>query len=93
MDSINKDPLCRRANVCYICRGPKSSCWPGALVWRGGCQARRRPCHLTVAQNYKVPNSPRAIEFWAFHLRSAPLNPHRPVHWKHVRYPLSPSME
>ncbi|PRD32680.1 UNVERIFIED_CONTAM: hypothetical protein NCL1_19711 [Trichonephila clavipes] len=35
------------------------------------------------------PNSPRAIEFWMFHPRSATLNPRFPVHQKHLRYPLS----
>ncbi|GFT18528.1 putative endonuclease-reverse transcriptase [Trichonephila clavipes] len=34
----------------------------------------------------------RSKEFWAF-LRSATLKPHCPVHWKHLRYPVLPSME
>ncbi|GFS78038.1 hypothetical protein TNCV_4548331 [Trichonephila clavipes] len=41
----------------------------------------------------EVLNSPRAIEFWAFHSRSATLNPHCPIHWKHLRYHLLPSVE
>ncbi|GFX22926.1 hypothetical protein TNCV_2086341 [Trichonephila clavipes] len=39
------------------------------------------------------PNSSRAIELWTFHPRSANFNPHCPVHWKHFRYPLPPSVE
>ncbi|GFW32171.1 hypothetical protein TNCV_2601971 [Trichonephila clavipes] len=41
----------------------------------------------------EVPNSPRVIELWEFHPRSETCNPHCPVHWKHLRYPIEPSVE
>ncbi|GFX68736.1 hypothetical protein TNCV_2124921 [Trichonephila clavipes] len=41
----------------------------------------------------KMPNSLRAVEFWAFHPISATFNSHCPVHWKPLRYPFSSSVE
>ncbi|GFV22297.1 hypothetical protein TNCV_3923571 [Trichonephila clavipes] len=46
-----------------------------------------------LIKSTEVPNSPRAVEFWAFNLRSATFNTHTPVHWKHLRYRISPSVE
>ncbi|GFW79024.1 hypothetical protein TNCV_214571 [Trichonephila clavipes] len=43
--------------------------------------------------NLEVPNSPRAVEFLEFRLRCAIFKSHCPVQWKHLRYPLSHSME
>ncbi|GFV76363.1 hypothetical protein TNCV_4545871 [Trichonephila clavipes] len=40
-----------------------------------------------------MPNSTRAVEFWAFHPRSATFNLHCPIYWKHLRYPPSSSVE
>ncbi|GBO24807.1 hypothetical protein AVEN_180117-1 [Araneus ventricosus] len=33
---------------------PGSPRWCGVEVWRGGCQLRCRPRHLTEVQNYEV---------------------------------------
>ncbi|GFT32310.1 transposable element Tcb2 transposase [Trichonephila clavipes] len=53
--------------------------------------------HFMVVINLALvlldPNSPRAIELWTLHPRSATLHHHCPVHYKHLRYPLSPSEE
>ncbi|GBN11805.1 hypothetical protein AVEN_47113-1 [Araneus ventricosus] len=55
--------------------GQMSSCCCGAEVWRGGCQLRYRPHHLTAVQNYKVvcSGSPGAL------VEHIPI--HRPKQW------------
>ncbi|GFX81726.1 uncharacterized protein TNCV_317301 [Trichonephila clavipes] len=37
-----------------LSRAETSSRWCGVVVWRGGCQLRCRPRHLTMVQNYVV---------------------------------------
>ncbi|GBM48342.1 hypothetical protein AVEN_37800-1 [Araneus ventricosus] len=50
-----EDPPCMGPVARQIIRsGQTSSRWCGWLVWRGGCQLRHRPRHLTAVQNYEV---------------------------------------
>ncbi|GFT99659.1 uncharacterized protein TNCV_1140521 [Trichonephila clavipes] len=37
-----------------LSRAETSSRWCGVVVWRGACQLRCRPRHLTMVQNYVV---------------------------------------
>ncbi|GBN87709.1 hypothetical protein AVEN_131809-1 [Araneus ventricosus] len=50
-----EDPPCMGPVARQIVRsGQTSSRWCGVEVWRGGCQLRCRPRHLTAVQNYEV---------------------------------------
>ncbi|GBN64508.1 hypothetical protein AVEN_114426-1 [Araneus ventricosus] len=50
-----EDPPCMGPAARQIIRsGQTSSRWCGVEVWRGGCQLRCRPRHLTEVQNYEV---------------------------------------
>ncbi|GBN18088.1 hypothetical protein AVEN_182766-1 [Araneus ventricosus] len=50
-----EDPPCTGPAARYIIRsGQTPSRWCGVEAWRGGCQLRRRPRHMTEVQNYNV---------------------------------------
>ncbi|GBN53543.1 hypothetical protein AVEN_63879-1 [Araneus ventricosus] len=50
-----EDPLCMGPAARQIIRSDQTpSRWCGAEAWRGRCQLRHYPRHLTMVQNYEV---------------------------------------